>query len=200
MSRSLLRYRVDFRNPGARTFENKSKIEGWGGETNREIDFGFGSVVRARGLVVRWEWAQNVVIRARPLSLFPFGRGRSSLFPWRSTLPPNLLSSFSWLYRYLSEVWSNPAAESGQVVQFWKSLIEFQTNVFSHLLDRCRTAYNRHIIYYAKCLLRLFRALCWDAFCKWPRVLHHLYVALCASPVLCFFKPLLTVVSLTVFM
>ena len=26
-----------------------------GGETNREIDFGFGSVVRARGLVVRWE-------------------------------------------------------------------------------------------------------------------------------------------------
>ena len=32
-----------------------SYIEGWGGETNREIDFGFGSVVRARGLVVRWE-------------------------------------------------------------------------------------------------------------------------------------------------
>ena len=30
-------------------------IGGWGGETNREIDFGFGSVVRARGLVVRWE-------------------------------------------------------------------------------------------------------------------------------------------------
>ena len=30
-------------------------IEGLGGETNREIDFGFGSVVRARGLVVRWE-------------------------------------------------------------------------------------------------------------------------------------------------
>ena len=26
-----------------------------GGETNREIDFGFGSCVRARGLVVRWE-------------------------------------------------------------------------------------------------------------------------------------------------
>ena len=30
-------------------------IKGWGVETNREIDFGFGSVVRARGLVVRWE-------------------------------------------------------------------------------------------------------------------------------------------------
>jgi hypothetical protein len=29
--------------------------EGWGGETNQEIDFGFGSYVRARGLVVRWE-------------------------------------------------------------------------------------------------------------------------------------------------
>ena len=26
-----------------------------GGEINREIDFGFGSVVRSLGLVVRWE-------------------------------------------------------------------------------------------------------------------------------------------------
>ena len=30
-------------------------IEGWGGETNREIDFGFDLCVHARGLVVRWE-------------------------------------------------------------------------------------------------------------------------------------------------
>ena len=41
-----------------------------GGETNREIDFGFDSIVRARGLVVRWEWAQNVVRRRFPFSLF----------------------------------------------------------------------------------------------------------------------------------
>ena len=37
----------------------------------------------------------------RPLSLFPFRLEGSSLFPWRSTLPPNLLSSFSWPYRYV---------------------------------------------------------------------------------------------------
>ena len=40
-----------------------------GSETNREIDFGFGSCVRARALVVRWEFGQ---ILTCPLSLFPF--------------------------------------------------------------------------------------------------------------------------------
>ncbi len=40
-----------------------------GSETNREIDFGFGSCVRARALVVRWEFGQILIA---PLSLFPF--------------------------------------------------------------------------------------------------------------------------------
>ena len=38
---------------------------------------------------------------AGALSLFPFGDGRLSLFPWDPPPPPKLLSSFSWLYRYV---------------------------------------------------------------------------------------------------
>ena len=49
-----------------------------GGDTNREIDFGFGSCVRARGLDARWERGSKVI---PPLSLFPFPPERPSLFP-----------------------------------------------------------------------------------------------------------------------
>ena len=50
-----------------------------GSETNREIDFGFGSCVRARALVVRWEFGQ---ILTRPLSLFPFPPAVPFPFPF----------------------------------------------------------------------------------------------------------------------
>ena len=49
------------------SYYNVSEVGG--SETNREIDFGFGSCVRARALVVRWEFGQIVIA---PLSLFPF--------------------------------------------------------------------------------------------------------------------------------
>ena len=53
-----------------------------GSETNREIDFGFGSCVRARALVVRWDLGQILIA---PLSLFPFlpAAFPFSLFPQR---------------------------------------------------------------------------------------------------------------------
>ena len=64
-----------------------------GSETNREIDFGFGSCVRARALVVRWEFGQ---ILTCPLSLFPFppvfSQRPLSIFPF---LPAVLLASQS---------------------------------------------------------------------------------------------------------
>ena len=41
----------------------------------------------------------RVKISGRPLSLFLFGRGRFCLF-FSPAPPPNLLSSFSWLYGY----------------------------------------------------------------------------------------------------
>ena len=47
-------------------------------ETNREINFGFGSCVRARGLVVIWKSGVFLPVR---FSLFPFGRERLFLFP-----------------------------------------------------------------------------------------------------------------------
>ena len=50
-----------------------------GSETNREIDFGFGSCVRARALAVRWEFGQ---ILMRPLSLFPFPPAVPFPFPF----------------------------------------------------------------------------------------------------------------------
>ena len=55
-----------------------------GGETNREIDFGFGSVVRARGLVVRWECAQNLI----PAVAFPFPFWPRELFPFPLEIHP----------------------------------------------------------------------------------------------------------------
>ena len=51
------------------SIQGKTVSEVGGSETNREIDFGFGSCVRARALVVRWEFGQIVTC---PLSLFPF--------------------------------------------------------------------------------------------------------------------------------
>ena len=47
-----------------------------GGESNREINFGFGSCVRARALDVESERAQN---SRWPVSLFPFVLRDSSL-------------------------------------------------------------------------------------------------------------------------
>ena len=48
-----------------------------------------------------WMWGGNAPqISSVAFSLFHFGRGRLSLFPSKAPLPPNLLSSFSWLYRY----------------------------------------------------------------------------------------------------
>ena len=52
-----------------------------GGESNREIDFGFGSCVRARALDVESERAPNF---RRPSSLFPFRHWDSCLVPWGS--------------------------------------------------------------------------------------------------------------------
>ena len=49
----------------------------WDQPGNRFVSF-----VRARGVVVRWECASNVV---RGLSLFPFGIARLSLFPLQSS-------------------------------------------------------------------------------------------------------------------
>ena len=45
---------------------------------NREIDFGFGSCVRARGLVVEWNSGSNPVAAPFP---FPFSPSGFSLFP-----------------------------------------------------------------------------------------------------------------------
>ena len=49
-----------------------------GGESNREINFGFGSTVRAGALDVGSERAQNF---RSSLSLFPFRPGEFSLLP-----------------------------------------------------------------------------------------------------------------------
>ena len=57
---------------------------------------------------------QKVERRQEPLSLFPFSIGGLSLFPREFPPSPNLLSSFSWPYRY---IWSHEvtafAAEIG---------------------------------------------------------------------------------------
>ena len=78
-----------------------SEVWGAGDPTRKLISVSVRACVRA--VVVRWESAENVV---RAISLFPFilgsfpfslfGGGR---FPFPSP-SPNLLSSFSWLYRY----------------------------------------------------------------------------------------------------
>ena len=60
-------------------------IEGWGGETNREIDFGFGSVVRARGLVVRWNELKTPFARA---AAFPFPFWPRGVFPFPLEIHP----------------------------------------------------------------------------------------------------------------
>ena len=52
-----------------------------GGESNREIDFGFGSCVRARALDVESEWAQNF---RPPVSLFPFITVMSPFSLWEA--------------------------------------------------------------------------------------------------------------------
>ena len=96
------------------------RLGGGAKRLNREI-VSFRSCVRARGdcqvgmslkrdpgafpfpfspRIVKWEWASNVI---RALSLFPFHLGRLSLFPWDPPPPPKLLSSFSWLYRYVRQ-------------------------------------------------------------------------------------------------
>ena len=57
-------------------------IGGWGGESNREIDFGFGSCVRARALDVESERASNF---RWPASLFPFVTLASPFSLWESS-------------------------------------------------------------------------------------------------------------------
>ena len=70
---------------------------GWLRPGNRFVSF-----VRARGLVARWNSSSNP---GREFSLFPFG---PLSFPfslvWQGVFPPpppNLLSNFSWPYRYM---------------------------------------------------------------------------------------------------
>ena len=79
LSLSLLLMDVDYYNSRYRLLYRRS-----GGETNREIDFGFGSVVRARGLVVRWEWAQSVI----PGAAFPFPFWPREVFPFPLEIHP----------------------------------------------------------------------------------------------------------------
>ena len=77
------------------------KIGGWVAELNQEIVSG-----RACVRAVCMSSEIGVKISGRSLSLFPFpARG----FPFSLSPPPNLLSSFSWLYRYLCPVPSTPA-------------------------------------------------------------------------------------------
>ena len=82
-------------------------IGGWGEERsgpNREI-VSFRSCVRAVS-IAKWERASIVMLAVFP---FPFVPGRLSLFPLfpggfpfsLGPPPPNLLSNFSWVYRYI---------------------------------------------------------------------------------------------------
>ena len=63
-------------------------IGGWGeersGPTGKSASFR--SCVRARGLVVRWEWRSK---SAAAFSLFPFVSPRPSLFPSGAKVSPN---------------------------------------------------------------------------------------------------------------
>ena len=54
---------------------------GFVGESNWEIDFGFGWCVRARALDVEWEWAQNL---RTSVSLFPFSTLMSPFSLWEA--------------------------------------------------------------------------------------------------------------------
>ena len=78
-------------------YKNVDRRLGGGAQRpNREI-VSFRSCVRARG---DCQVEMSLKRDPRRLSLFPFGLGRLSLFPWDPPPPPKLLSSFSWLYRY----------------------------------------------------------------------------------------------------
>ena len=93
-------------------------IGGWG-VLNREI-VSFRSCVRTRGPAASWNWISNSVGRPFPFSLllglgrgafpllarvvpgsFPFSLLGPGAFPFPFPHPPNLLSNFSWAYRYL---------------------------------------------------------------------------------------------------
>ena len=68
-------------------------IGGWGAELNREI---VSCRACVRAVCMSSEFGAKKC--GRLLSLFPFRLWRFSLFP----LPAKVLSSFSWLYRYIS--------------------------------------------------------------------------------------------------
>ena len=73
-------------------FNSPQNISELGGPSGKL--FRFVSCVRARGAYVRSDPGENVSLATFP---FSFSGGRFSLFP----LPSKVLSSFSWLYRYL---------------------------------------------------------------------------------------------------
>ena len=62
-------------------------IGGWGGESNREIDFGFGSCVRARALDVESERAPNFRLSPFPFPFLP--RGIPALEPKSIQVKPS---------------------------------------------------------------------------------------------------------------
>ena len=114
-------------------FPKKSELGGPSGKL-----FRFVSCVRARGAYVRSDPGENPWSASFP---FPFSGGRFSLFP----LPSKVLSSFSWLYRYIfmqatppPPPWAHtdelhPAGPASHVEAFRKLTEGEGTSIWIHL-------------------------------------------------------------------